>query len=174
MIDLKKYKLDTYLNMYRLLLALSWWIALLLLGALQIFIYPLTFDACPLKCTVIPAGNKCVLVSQSTSPHYGNSISCSKLGQIFPCYAYNTTIVYRDRDYKDYFTNVTLSKFGAQFYTAMDRSIIYQIFGWGIGIALPTIYTIVLIGMIWIIRQPYLKQRFFDDNSISEEDRELI
>lgn len=169
--------------MVQLNLILSWWLISILAGTLLIFIYPLTFDSCPLSCTIIETERGCRLASSTPPIYYGGHRPCQNV--TVACYAYHQTITYRGSEYTEHWINVTQSKFKAQLFNAMDVSIVYQIFGWGAGIAIPACYTIILVVFSWTkrdiippgrlrtsIRQPYLKQRYY--SPVSTEDREPV
>jgi hypothetical protein len=122
-------------------------IAILYTTTSLIFYYPLSLDSCPINCTLIEKNSKCYLVSEDQQ-FFGKGSNCEKSqNKTTHCYKYISEWNSKNGDPSIYMTNVTLSKFGSQFITALD-SVLYVV-GFCIGLVILFLWVIGGFFICW-------------------------
>lgn len=136
---------------------------ILVVGVIGIYLYPLTFTVDPIICDVVMEGTHCHLFSNITgTPYYGDTVTCGY--ENVKCYPYASTYIHRAiytpeglvPGYYEYRTNLTQSKYGAQFRDAINTSF-YDVFLVGFN-AVFVLYVIYLICLIIQNRCTYNRQ----------------
>ena len=98
------------------------WVALSAIAALIIFIYPLTLNSCPDQCTVQRTPDGCYLNKLNIREGQTDTkVDCCYYGSPVECWSYTLTF----RGDQPSATYVTMSRFYAEYMTALDTNIWY-------------------------------------------------